>query len=352
MEPGHARKGLVLAKVLVTGGSGFIAAHVMLRLLAEGHEVRATLRRLSRAEEVRAMLAAGGAPDAKVEFHAADLTADAGWSEAAAGADYVMHVASPLPAAMAGTDAELVGPARDGTLRVLRAAREAGVKRVVVTSSFAAVGYGHVPGKPRYDETDWSDPDGPGVDAYVRSKTLAERAAWDFVGREGGGMELSTVNPVGVMGPALGTDLSASLDLVKSLLDGALPTVPRVYFGIVDVRDVAELHLRAMTEPAAAGERFLATASDALSLHEMAQMLRAGLGPAARRVPRFEMPDLLVRLAALALPLARAAVPRLGIVRSASNEKARRLLGWNPRPPEEAILATAESLIRLGVVKG
>jgi dihydroflavonol-4-reductase len=340
-----------LAKVLVTGGSGFIAAHVMLRLIEEGHEVRATLRKLSRADEVRAMLAVGGAPEAKVEFHAADLTAEAGWAEAAAGVDYVMHVASPLPAAMAGTDSELVGPARDGTLRVLRAAREAGVKRVVVTSSFAAVGYGHVPGKPRYDETDWSNPDGPGVDAYVRSKTLAERAAWDFVGREGGGMELATVNPVGVMGPALGTDLSASLDLVRTLLAGTLPATPRVYFGLVDVRDVAELHLRAMIEPTAAGERFLATAGDALSLHEMAQMLRAGLGPAAWRVPRFEMPDFLVRLVALALPMARAAVPRLGIVRSASNEKAKRLLGWAPRPPEEALLATAESLIRFGVVK-
>ncbi|WP_428031970.1 SDR family oxidoreductase [Ancylobacter sp.] len=342
-----------MARVLVTGGSGFIASYVMLALLHAGHEVRATLRDRAREAGVRAMLAQAGAPaGGEVSFHKAELLADEGWAAAAAGCDYVLHVASPLPAGMMASDeGHLIRAAREGTLRVLKAAREAGVRRVVLTSSFAAVGYGHPPRAGLYDERDWTDPEGADVDAYTRSKTLAERSAWDFIAREGGGMELAAVNPVVVLGPALGPDMSASLDLVRALLDGALPATPRVYLGLVDVRDVAELHVTAMTAAEAAGERFLATAGEAISLHEMARTLRAGLGPAARRVPRFELPDIAVPLAALALPMARLAVPRLGIRRSASSEKARRRLGWSPRPAQEAILATAESLIRLGLVK-
>lgn len=343
-----------MARILVTGGAGFIAAHVMLALLREGHAVRATLRDLARESEVRALLAAGGAPaDVPLGFHRADLLDDVGWAAAVAGCDGVLHVASPLPAGLVVADeGALIRTAREGTLRVLKAARAAGVRRVVVTSSFSAVGYGHPPRAGRYDESDWTDPEGVGVDAYTRSKTLAERAAWDFVAGEGAGMELASINPVVVLGPALGPDLSASLDLIRALLDGTVPATPRVFFGLVDVRDVAELHVKAMTAPEAAGQRFLATSGDAVSLHQIARMLRDGLGPAGRRAPRFELPDLLVRLAALVSPTARLAVPRLGIRRSASSEKARALLGWSPRPPEQAILATAESLLRLGIVKG
>ncbi|MDQ0346545.1 SDR family oxidoreductase [Ancylobacter vacuolatus] len=342
-----------MARVLVTGGSGFIAAYVVLALLRAGHEVRATLRDMAREGEARARLAAGGAsPGASLSFHRADLLDDDGWAAAMAGCDYALHVASPVPAGMVAADEDaLIAVAREGTVRVLKAARAAGVRRVVVTSSFAAVGYGHAPRPTPYDERDWTDPDDADVDAYTRSKTLAERAAWDFIAGEGAGMELATVNPVVVLGPALGPDMSASLDLVRALLDGAVPATPRIYLGLVDVRDVADLHLSAMTVPEAAGERFLATAGEAVSLHEMAKVLRVGLGPAARRVPRFQLPDMMVRLAALALPVARMAVPRLGIRRSATNEKARRVLGWSPRSAQEAILATAESLIRLGLVK-
>ncbi|WP_421699221.1 SDR family oxidoreductase [Ancylobacter sp.] len=342
-----------MARVLVTGGSGFIAAHVILALLREGHEVRATLRGMGREAEARAQLAVGGVtPDAPLSFHAADLLADDGWSAAMKGCDYALHVASPVPAGMAAGDgAALIRVAREGTLRVLSAARAAGVRRVVVTSSFAAVGYGRAPRADFYDERDWTDPDGVGVDAYTRSKTLAERAAWDFIAGDGAGMELATVNPVVVLGPALGPDMSASLDLVCALLDGAVPALPRIFLGLVDVRDVADLHVKAMTAPDAAGERFLATTGAAVSLAGIARTLRDGLGPAARRVPRFELPDLAVRLAALVLPTARLAVPRLGIRRSATSAKARETLGWSPRPAEEAILATAESLIRLGLVK-
>jgi dihydroflavonol-4-reductase len=246
---------------------------------------------------------------------------------------------------------EMIIPARDGTLRVLRAAREAGVRRVVITSSLGAIGYGHPPRDKPFDESDWTNLDGADVQAYVKSKTLAERAAWDFVAREGGGLELSVVNPAGIFGPVLGPDFSGSIEIVKSLLDGAMPAVPRVYFGVVDVRDVAELHLRAMTAPEAKGERFIAVSGATMSILDIAKVLRRELGPAARRVPRLQAPDWLVRLAANRIPLLRAVVPMLGRVRHSTSAKARSLLGWQARPNDDAILATAESLIRLGLVK-
>lgn len=340
-----------MAQVLVTGGSGFIGSHVILRLLAEGHQVRATLRDLARAAEVRALLAANGAGGAAVEFVPADLMRDDGWADAVRGCDHVLHVASPLPVGQPKHEDDLVRPAREGTLRALRAARDAGVKRVVVTSSFAAIGYGHGPRATPFDETCWTDPAHPEVQPYMRSKALAERAAWDFLAREGGGLEMATVNPVVVFGPATGADLSASLVLVKALLDGRLPAVPRVSFGVVDVRDVADLHVRAMTAPQAAGQRFLATAGE-MWLRDIAALLRARMGPAGRRVPRFALPDVVVRLAGLVSANARATVPLLGVSRPATSDKAVRLLGWSPRPADEAVLAAAESLARLGLVRG
>lgn len=233
---------------------------------------------------------------------------------------------------------------------MLRAARDAGVKRIVVTSSFAAVGYGQGQRDTPYTEADWTDPDGPAVQPYMKSKTLAERAAWDFIAREGNGMELAVVNPVGIFGPALNGDLSTSIFLVKTMIEGKMPGTPRLYLGVVDVRDVADLHLRAMTDPAAAGERFLAVAGEAMSFHQMATVLRERLGPAAAKVPKRELPDWLIRLLAIVNPLAREAVPRLGIKASASNEKARRLLGWTPRSREDAIVASGESVIELGLI--
>jgi nucleoside-diphosphate-sugar epimerase len=246
---------------------------------------------------------------------------------------------------------ELIVPAREGALRVLRAARDAGVTRVVLTSSFAAIGYGHPPQAAPFDETSWTDLDGEGVHAYVKSKTLAERAAWDFIAREGGALELSVVNPVGVFGPALGPDYSTSILIVQRLMDGAMPGTPHIQFGVVDVRDVADLHLRAMTYPAAKGERFLAVAGDFVSMREIAGMLRKRLGAAARRVPTRQLPNWLVRLAALWDPAVKQVVPELGKQKNATNEKARRVLGWAPRSSEDAVAATGESLVRLGLLK-
>jgi nucleoside-diphosphate-sugar epimerase len=339
--------------VLVTGGSGFIATHCILQLLAAGHRVRATVRSLKREAEVRATLkAAGTDAGERLAFFAADLTADAGWAEAVAGCDFVLHVASPFPLAVPRHEDELIIPAREGALRVLRAARDAGVRRVVQTSSFAAIGYGH-PQMPRpFDEHDWTQVDGPGLTAYAKSKTLAERAAWDFMAREGGSMELAVVNPVGVFGPVLGADFSTSIELVRRMMDGALPALPRIAFGVVDVRDVADLHLKAMTAPDAAGERFLAVAGDFLSLRDIAQVLKRRLGDKARRVPTRELPDWLLRIVALVDKSVGQIVPELGKPKNAVNDKARRMLGWTPRPAEEALVATAESLVRLGLVKG
>lgn len=338
--------------VLVTGGSGFIGAHCILQLLQQGYKVRTTVRSLKREGDVRAMLQAGGAePNAEIGFFQADLTNDAGWTEAVTGADYVLHVASPFPPAAPKHEDELIVPARDGALRVLRAARDAGVKRVVLTSSFAAIGYGQKPQKAPFDETNWTDPNGDDVRAYVKSKTIAERAAWDFIAREGGALEFAVVNPVGVFGPVLGPDYSTSILLVQRLMDGAMPGCPRMSFGLVDVRDVADLHLRCMTNAAAKGERFLAVAGDHVWIRDIARMLKARLGAAAKRVPTGELPSWLVRLVAMRDPAVAQIVPELGKYKNSSNEKARRLLGWAPRSNEEAVVATAESLIRLGLLK-
>jgi nucleoside-diphosphate-sugar epimerase len=341
-----------MSTVLVTGGSGFIGSHAILQLLAAGHNVRTTLRNLKRESDVRTMLkVGGGSSDGNLSFIAADLGNDAGWPEAVAGCDYVLHIASPFPPGVPKHEDDLIVPARDGALRVLRAARDAGVKRVVLTSSYAAVGYGHKPQKAPFDETDWTYLNRDGLTAYVKSKTIAERAARDFIAKEGGGLELSVVNPVGVFGPVLGPDYSTSILLVQRLMDGAMPGVPKLYFGAVDVRDVTDLHIRAMTDSAAKGERFLAVAGDFLSMLDIAKILKARMGAAAKRVPTRQLPNWLVRVAALRDPAIKLILPELGKARNATNEKARRLLGWAPRSNEEAIVATAESLVRLGLLK-
>ncbi len=340
-----------MSTVLVTGGSGFVGSHAIVQLLNAGHSVHATVRDLARGGEVRAMVARGGADaGARLSLFAADLLKDDGWTAAVAGCDYVLHVASPMPLRQPANEDDLIVPAREGTLRVLRAARDAGVKRVVLTSSFAAIGYGQPGRTAPFDETCWTDPTHPEVPAYMRSKTLAERAAWDFIAREGGGMEMAAINPTGIFGPALGPDLNGSLAIIKGMLTGAIPVVPRINFGVVDVRDVVDLHVRAMLDPAAAGQRFIATSGEFMWLREIAAVLRARLGDAARKAPRHQLPDFVVRLAALVAPMARPAVPLLGVVRNATSEKAIRLLGWTPRAPEDAIVAAGESLGRLGLL--
>jgi dihydroflavonol-4-reductase len=335
--------------VLVTGGAGFIAVHCMIQLLNEGYRVRATLRSIDRERGVRAMLREGGVEaDNRLTFVQANLSADENWNEAVHGCTYVIHVASPTPKLNFKHEDDMIIPAREGVLRVLRAARDAGVKRVVLTSAIGAVVYGHPNQTTPYDETSWTET--ANAPAYQKSKTLAEKAAWEFIEQEGRGLELAAVNPTGVMGPVLGPDYSHSIDIIKNMLTGKMAGCPKINSCFVDVRDVADLHLRAMTNPAAKGERFIATAGESIWMVEVAKILKTNLGEAAAKVSTKQLPTTLLRVLAMKDPKIKSIVPLLGIYMNTTSAKAIRLLGWSPRSTEEAILATAESLIRLNLL--
>jgi nucleoside-diphosphate-sugar epimerase len=335
--------------VLVTGGSGFIGSWCVIELLRQGYAVRTTLRSLARESAVRAAIGKQVDAEDRLRFHAAELTADAGWDEAASGCDYMLHVASPVAAAEPKNPDELIVPARDGTRRAIGAGLKAGVKRVVLTSSVAAASPRGGARESISDETVWTDLDDPKTSAYAQSKTLAERAAWDQIGASGGATTLATVQPVVVLGPVLDRDYSASVQLVERLLSGRAPGLPRLGFNIVDVRDVADLHIRAMTAPEAAGQRFIAS-RDFAWLADVAALLRAGLGEAARKVPTRKVPDFVLRLAGLFDKSLAGVAPRLGEERRFSSAKAQELLDWRPRPLEETILDCARSLIAIGAV--
>ena len=338
-------------RILVTGGSGYIAGVLTRQLLAAGWQVNTTVRDLAREPALRRLLdAEAGDAREQLRCFAADLRADAGWAEAATGCSHVAHLASPLPVGVPRDANELIVPARDGALRALTAARDAGVERFVMTSSVAAIAYGHGPGEHHFSEDDWTNLATPGIPPYIQSKTVAERAARDWVAREGGGLAFCTVNPSVVLGPVASADYSASVVIVKSLLQGRIPALPHIGFGVVDVRDVADLHWRALTAPDMADERFIAC-SGFLWLREIAAVLRAELGEQARRVPTLQMPDWAVRLLAKVSPAVRAAASELGTARHQDATHARERLGWVPRPPREAIVATALDLISLGVVR-
>ncbi len=336
--------------VVVTGGSGYIAGYCIAQLLSDGWHVRTTVRNLARAEDARATIGKIAANAGAIEFMAADLNSDAGWANAVAGADYVLHVASPLSVVDPKSDNEVVRPARDGALRVLKASRDAGVKRVVMTSSIAAIIYGRGEREEPFTEADWTDETNRSdTSAYERSKTIAERAAWAWHQAEGGALELVTINPALVLGPVLGSDFSASLEAIKKLLDGSLPALPRFGFNLVDVRDIAQLHLLAMTAPVAAGQRFIGS-SDFYWMKDVAKILKQGLGAKARKVPSISIPDFLVRLFAIFDPTVRGRLFELGRHCLVSSEKARRMLGWTTRPTRETILDTARSLQAQGLV--
>lgn len=339
--------------VLVTGGSGFLGSHCIIQCLDAGYRVRTTIRSLKREDEVRAMLKIGQATNLQnLSFTEADLTKDEGWNEAVQDCKYVLHVASPFPPAEPKSEDELIVPAREGTLRVLRAARDANVTRVVVTSSMAAVTEGHKSSPERpFDETFWSDINAPGIGAYPKSKLLAEQAAWDFVKEEGGQMELSVINPCLIVGPVLAPDTSSSIEAISRLMNGAVPGCPNLNWGLVDVRDVASMHLLAMTCPEASGERFICMAPPGMSMKEISLALREGLGDKARRCPTWSVPDFVVKAMALFDPSVALIVPMLGDRTFANVDKAKRVLGWTPRSAVDAVVATGESLYNLGLVK-
>ena len=332
---------------LVTGGSGYIAGFLIRQLIENGWTVHTTVRSLKREPEVRGWL---NVDNDRLKFFAADLEHDAGWAEAIAGCTHVAHIASPFPLGVPKHADELIVPAREGALRALRFARAAGIKRFVLTSSMAAIAYGHDKGSGIYSEADWTNLDNPGVMPYPRSKTVAERAARDWVAAEGGDMEFASVNPAAVFGPLLSDDLSTSIELVKQLLEGKVPMCPDIGFGIIDVRDVADLHYRALTAPNIRDERYVCSGSF-LKMIDVANLLRANLGEQARKVPARKMPDWLLKLLALVRPELKQLVAELGNVRGGDSSHAMKTLGWTMRTPEEAILATAHSLIERGIVK-
>ncbi|WP_394666640.1 SDR family oxidoreductase [uncultured Chryseobacterium sp.] len=314
--------------VLVTGGTGFLGIHTVLQLLQQGYEVKTTLRSLSKKDTIIKALEEEGIADfSHLSFVEADLTSDNNWDEAVKDCDYVLHVASPFPAQDPRDENELIIPARDGALRVLKASRDAGVKRVVLTSSFAAVGYSKDIKDHIFTEEDWTDVNAE-LSAYIKSKTVAEKAVWEFIEKEGNGLELSVINPVGIFGPAIGGITSASLDIaVSGILNGTMNQTPVFTMGVVDVRDVADIHIKAMIDPKAAGERFIATSNDAMSFYDVAELFKKERPQYAENIQPLEPID-------------------KEFYKEMSNEKAKTILHWNPRSREEALLASADSLMK------
>ncbi|HEY8083366.1 MAG TPA: aldehyde reductase [Solirubrobacterales bacterium] len=329
--------------VLVTGGSGFVGGWCLVDLLRRGYRVRTTVRDLSREPEVRVGVEGQVSADDRLEFIAADLGADEGWGAAVKGCDYVLHVASPFPAVQPKDPDELIVPAREGTLRVLRAALDAGASRVVITSSVAAVGGSTSHSSVPLTEQSWTDADNPKLTPYTRSKTIAERAAWDLVKERGEIEKLAAVNPGAILGPVLSDAHSFSLELIGRLLKG-IPGTPRLGYSIVDVRDVADLQIRVMTAPEAGGERFIAV-GEFKWMAEVAEVLRRRLGEAAPKVPKRAVPDFVVRAMGLFDPSVRSIVGQLGRRVEMSSEKARDRLGWEPRATEETIVDCAQSML-------
>ncbi|CEL05009.1 hypothetical protein ASPCAL06131 [Aspergillus calidoustus] len=368
--------------VLVTGGTGFLAKWVIATLLRSPtpYRIRTTLRTPSRIDEIKSSLLEAGIPESQIsaiEFTHADLSSNDGWTTALKDVSYVQHIASPFPAHPPKDEYDLIIPAVEGTKRVMRAARDAGVKRVVLTSSFAAIAYGarHVGRDSAVPiiEDDWTDLSKPRiVPAYAKSKTLAERAAWEIVESESGlnsrsgsgskspsgsgsgsasgsasGMELVVINPVNIYGPALGREDSTTFRSISEFLDGNAPGIPRVQYGVVDVRDCAELHVLAMTHASAPGERFICIGEGSLWMEDIAKILKKNLGDKAKKVPALVLPDMLVRGVGVFMPVARLLLADLGVHRVISGHKARELLGWESHfSNEEAILAAAESILK------
>lgn len=341
--------------VLVTGGSGFVAIHILRLLLnTTSHTVRTTVRSDAKKQVVLDMLHRAETSNIdKLSFYIADLTSDDGWQEAIQGCEYVVNPASPMFAT--SNPDEMLKPAVDGCLRILRFSRDCGVKRLVYTSTCGAVYYGFPPTTQPYDESSFTNLESTEMSLYVRSKAMAEQAAWDFIKKEGENLEFSVVNPSGIFGPALGPDFSESLQLIKKLVDGSLPACPDLWFGVVDVRDVAELHLRAMEAPEAAGERFICTApGGAVSMLAIARELKEKLGTErGAKVPTRRLPNWVVWLMSFVNQQMADLLPLLGNIRNATPEKAKRLLGWEAKVSwKESVLSTAESLYEIGVVGG
>ncbi|MDF2925823.1 MAG: 3-beta hydroxysteroid dehydrogenase [Paenibacillaceae bacterium] len=339
--------------VLVTGGTGFVGTQIIYQLLQKGYSVKTTLRSLTSKSKVLDLLKMNGITALEgLSFVEADLSGDKHWAEAAAGCDYVLSVASPVFFTKPKDEHEMIRPAKEGIVRVLRAARDANVKRVVMTSNFGAVGFSNKKRNSVTTEADWTDPNEKGLSVYEKSKLLAEQAAWTFIKNEGGRLEFATINPVAILGPSLSAHVSGSFGILEHLLDGSMKAVPHIPLNIVDVRDVADLHIRAMTHPGANGQRFIASADGQITMPQIANLLKLKVPDLAGKVATKTLPSGVLHLAALFNGQAREASLLLRINRNVSNSKAKSLLGWTPvASNEEAVLASVRSMIQYGIVK-
>jgi len=337
--------------VLVTGASGFIAIHCIIQLLEQGYQVRGTLRSMNRESELRNTLMKFVKADERLTFVKADLLEDAGWADAVRGCDYVLHVASPFPLGAPKDENDLIRPAKEGTLRVLRAAADNGVKRVVLTSSVAAIAAGHPREKTHFDEKDWSLPDSPTIEPYPKSKTLAESAAWEFMKSlpQGHPLELAVINPGYVLGPLPDTHQRTSGELIQQLMGGTLPGLARVQFTGVDVRDVAAAHIAAMLTPEAAGQRFPCV-NEQFWLYEAAEVLDKHFSARGYKIPKKILPSWLVRIVAIFLPAVRAVRNTLDRETFIDSTLIRKTLNWKPRSLEETLVDMTESMIELKLV--
>ena len=333
--------------VLVTGGTGFVATQAILQLLQQGYRVNTTVRNLGSQNQLFETLQHAGILEIQdnLRLIEADLLDDNNWLSAMQDCDYVLHVASPLPMGEPNTEDDFIKPAVEGTLRVLTFAKQAGIKRVVMTSNFGAVGYSHTDTRQVITEQSWTNPKQKGLSAYNKSKVLAERAAWDYIHNEGKGLELTVINPMGIFGPLINQRLSAGHTILRQLMSGEMQRLPDIIMGIVDVRDVADLHIRAMLSPQAAGERFLALAGGSMSLMDIAHYLKKAMPQHSTNISTKALPTCLLKIVALFNPKARAIKPLVGVCRQASNKKALTMLGWQPRSNEQAVLAAAQSLV-------
>jgi nucleoside-diphosphate-sugar epimerase len=342
-----------VSTVLVTGGTGYVASWAIVRLLQEGHQVRTTIRSIDKGPQLRDAVASLVDPDDQLTTYAADLLSDHGWADALANVDYVLHVASPLGGAKGDPDT-LIRPAREGALRVLRFAIDARVVRVVMTSAAAASTPANTLAADTTDETLWTDPNGKQLSVYQRSKVLAERAAWDYMAEQSAGQPgattLTTILPGAVFGPIVSTASRGSTNIIERILTGHMPGLPDIRLEVVDVRDLVDLHIRAMTAPDAAGQRFLAVSGDLVSMRDIGTLLSRSLGPTAAKVPTRRIPDLAIRVAAWFQEDMRTLSSALGRRHQHTSKKAQEVLGWKPRPANETILDTAHSLIEHHVV--
>jgi nucleoside-diphosphate-sugar epimerase len=339
--------------ILVTGGTGFVGMRIILQLLQKGYTVRTTVRDLKNAEKVKKTLTASGIESfEQLSFTQAELTSDANWKEAMEGCKYVLSVAAPVFFDKPKDEQEAFRPAREGILRILNFAKVAGVQRVVMTSNFGAVGFTQTDKNRKTTEDDWTDTGNTAVSVYERSKTLAERAAWDFIKTEGQGLEFATINPVAILGPSLDAHVSGSFHLLENLLNGTMKAIPNIPLNIVDVRDVADLHIRAMDTPTAAGNRFIASADGQISLPEIATLLKKQRPEIAGKVSERKLPGLVLKVASLFNDQAKEGLLLARMNRDVSTQKAKEILGWSPiGTQQETILAAVDSLVKYDLIK-